>query len=218
MSHYFRIFSISTIFLFLINGILMQSVADPASPVLFTEEEQKFHLEKMKNMSEEEKQRYRTEQYQILRNKAAAIGYDMPDTPPWANANAADANAPTPTDRMHKEQLDKYRLEATEKRQAMHKRLEQQRQTIKKRIADLVDRHAVKPSVEPQAPVKPYSPKPIAPAQPYQPGFQSGYQPGYQPGYPPAHAYPPAPPMNTLGRNYPGFYRVPPPPVYNYPY
>ncbi len=215
MSHYFRIFSISIIFLFLINGILMQSVADPASPVLFTEEEQKFHQDKMQNMTDEEKQKYRSEQYQILRSKAAAIGYAMPATPPWSESTTAESGskgaiAPTPADRMHQKQLDKYRLEAAEKRAAMHKRLEQQRETIKKRIATLVDRQAVKPSAQqPIPPAAPYSPQPVAPVQPYQ-------QPQPGPAYPQARGYAPAPP-STLGRNYPGFYRVPPPP-YAYPY
>lgn len=212
MSHHFRIFSISLIFLFLINGILMQSVADPASPVLFTAEEQKFHQDKMQNMTDEEKQQYRSEQYQILRSKAAAIGYDMPETPPWSKSASADSLVPSPSDRMHKKQLDQYRLEAAEKRAAMHKRLEKQRETIKKRIATLVDRHGVKPSVQPTPPAAPYSPQQAAPVQPYQ---QQQPQPG--PAYPQARAYAPAPP-STLGRNYPGFYRVPPPPVYAYPY
>jgi len=209
MKHYVRIFSISALLFFLLNSILMQSVAEPGTPALFTKEDQNFHLEKMKSMTAEQKARYRSEQYALLRQKAAAIGYEMPAAPPSEGAGISSPDTASTNESSdevfnsrHKNQLDKYRKDAAEKRKAMHERLEKQRQQIKQRIATLVERQAVKP-VEPlqRRPAPPALPAPRAERYP----GGSFYTP------PPPRAMPPA---------YPGYYQVPPAPPrpWGYPY
>ena len=206
MKQSIRVIAISAFLLLAISSTVMQSVADPAQPaVLITAEEQERHLEKMKTMTAEEKARYRNEQYDILRSKAASIGYEMPDTPPWnesektAPEQQAKAQQPQkitakrntrtsdiPMESRHMKQLEKYRKAAAEKRQAMHERLEKQRKSVQERIARLVEQNAVKPVPE-------------------QPGFAPPPPPAYMPAPPPAPAYP-------------GQYRTPPPwPGYYYP-
>lgn len=209
MKHYIRIVTISALLLLLINGLLMQSVAETSTPVLFTEEDSAKHLEKMASMSPQERAAYRNEQYKRLRVKAAEIGYQMPETPPWA-ATSADSSVDTgetqktsaqPDDSIHprlETQLSKYRQEAADKRQAMHQRLEQQREKINQRIAKLVERQASKPA---QAPAYPRNLPPQPPAPPVAPA-----SPYYAP-----------PPAATLGPNYPPFYPVPPAPAWGYP-
>jgi hypothetical protein len=206
MNHYFRVFSISAALFFLLNSILMQSVAEPGASIVFTKEEQKLHIEKMKSMTPEQRAKYRVEQYALLRNKAAAIGYDMPATPPWENKtvpsakSSSNASSDDVFNTSHKHELDKYRKDANEKRKEMHERLEKQRQHIKQRIATLVERHAVKPANETAAP-------PTAPAPMQAPVTN----------YPGGAFYPPP---QTLGPNYPRYYPIPPaPPRYwGYPY
>ncbi|MBT8439165.1 MAG: hypothetical protein HKP55_03490 [Gammaproteobacteria bacterium] len=210
MKHYFRIFSISALLFFLLNSILMQSVAEPGTPVLFTKEDQNLHIEKMKSMTPEQKARYRSEQYALLRQKAAAIGYKMPATPPWEAAGSQPKSVTASTNKpaddafnsRHKNQLDKYRQDAADKRKAMHERLEKQRQQIKQRIATLVDRQAVKPAEPMQRRLAP--PVPPAPRADNYPGG-SFYAP---------------PPPRAMGPGYPGFYQVPPAPArpWGYPY
>jgi len=209
MKHYFRIFSISALLFFLLNSILMQSVAEPGTPVLFTQEDQNLHMEKMKSMTPEQKDQYRSEQYALLRQKAAAIGYEMPATPPWEEAVASEPATVAPEESSsdafnsrHKNQLDKYRKDAADKRKAMHERLEKQRQQIKQRIATLVERQAVKPA----EPInrRPAPPMPAtAPADNY-----------------PGSSFYPAPPPRMMAPAYPGFYQVPPAPPrpWGYPY
>lgn len=203
MMQYLRFFGISAFLLFLVNGLLVQSVADPANPVVFSEKEKQYHIAKMRGMTEQEKNQYRSEQYQILRDKAAAIGYQMPDSPPWETDNSSDKEAffaePNRNDSRDKGQLAKYRKEAADKRQEIHQRLEQQRQSIKKRIADLVERHSVKPPTEAQAA------EPVPP-QAYQPSYQPGVQPSA-----PAYPYPPVAPSNPYNPGYPPYYRMPAP-------
>ena len=208
MKHYFRIFSISALLFFLLNSILMQSVAEPGTPVLFTKEDQNLHMEKMKSMTPEQKAQYRSEQYALLRQKAAAIGYEMPANPPWETTSTDPESATTNEssddafNTRHKNQLDKYRKDAADKRKAMHERLEKQRQQIKQRIATLVERQSVK-SAEPIE-RRPVPPMPRAtPADNYSSG--SYYLP---------------PPPRTMAPAYPSYYQVPPAPPrpWGYPY
>lgn len=208
MKHYFRVFSISALLFFLLNSILMQSVAEPGAPVLFTKEDQNLHIEKMKSMTPEQKAQYRTEQYALLRQKAAAIGYEMPATPPWETAESKSDKAPTNESSnevfniRHKKQLAKYRQDAADKRKAMHERLEKQRQQIKQRIATLVERQTVKPAGSIER--RPAPPLPsAAPADYYQGG-----------------SFYPAPQPQVMSPSYPGFYQVPPAPPrpWGYPY
>ena len=206
MKHYFRIFSISTLLFFLLNSILMQSVAEPGTAVLFSKDDQDRHIEIMKSMTPEQKARYRSEQYALLRDKAATIGYEMPVTPPWDAAGSAPENVSTSEsseevfNARHKNQLAKYRQDAADKRKAMHERLEKQREQIKQRIATLVERQAVK-SAEPMQ---------RRPAPPMPPAPQMNNYPG-------GSFYPPPPPQMNPG--YPGYYQVPPAPhTWGYPY
>lgn len=207
MKHYIRIFSISALLFFLLNSILMQSVAEPGTPVLFTKEDQNLHMEKMKSMTPEQKDQYRSEQYALLRQKAAVIGYEMPVTPPWedvATAESGSVSANESSDDVfntrHKHQLDKYRKDAADKRKAMHERLEKQRQQIKQRIATLVERQAVKPAES-------LDRRPAPPMPPAADNFPHG-------------SYYPAPPPRAMGPAYPGYYQVPPAPPrpWGYPY
>ena len=208
MKHSFRVFTISALLLFLLNSILMQSVAEPGTPVLFTKEDQSLHIEKMKSMTAEQKAQYRSEQYALLRQKAAAIGYDMPATPPWetsadkANNAPADAVSDESINPRHKSQLAKYRQDASEKRKAMHERLEKQRQHIKQRIADLVERQNVKPAEAIQRPARPTPP--AAPVQ----------------SFPGGAFYPPPPPQAMTPSYPPRYYQAPPAPPrpWGYPY
>ncbi len=205
MKHHIRVFSISALLLFLLNSILMQSVAEPGTPVLFSKADQALHIEKMKSMTEEQKNRYRSEQYALLRQKAAAIGYEMPVNPPWEDAGrktdtvATDESSNQVFDARHKNQLAKYRQDAADKRKAMHERLEKQREQIKQRIATLVERQAVKPA----EPIERRPPPPMPPAAPVN-------------SYPAGAFYPPATPQ-PLTPGYPGFYQAPPRP-WGYPY
>ncbi len=208
MNHYFRVFGLSTALFFLLNSILMQSVAEPVTPVLFTKEDQDLHMEKMKSMTPEQKAQYRSEQYTLLRQKAAAIGYDMPATPPWeASTNepgsaTIDSSSDDAFNSRHKNQLAKYRKDAADKRKAMHERLEKQRQQIKQRIATLVERQSVKPAEPLERRLAPPMPQ-AAPAENYPGG--SYYMP---------------PPPRVMAPAYPGYYQVPPAPQrpWGYPY
>lgn len=204
-----RVIAISAFLMLAISSTVMQTVADPAKPgVLITKEEQDLHIEKMKTMTAEEKVQYRNEQYEILRKKAANIGYTMPDTPPWSESEKtqpkqqAKAEEPQkttakrnaraneiPVESRHMRQLEKYRKAAAEKRKAMHERLEKQRQSVKERIARLVEQNAVKSAPEqPRYAPPAYTPAPPPPPPPpaypgyYMPPQQ--WRPGpYYPGY-----------------------------------
>ncbi|MEN8180598.1 MAG: hypothetical protein ABFS39_18530 [Pseudomonadota bacterium] len=41
------------------------------------------HMQEMKSMTPEEREAYRTERYQEMRERANEIGMEMPETPPW---------------------------------------------------------------------------------------------------------------------------------------
>lgn len=197
MSHSKRILSLSALLLILINGIVTQTVADPvetAPAVIITEEELNKHQDAMKNMSATERTAYRNEQYAALRKKAASIGYNMPEKPPWAEMEVKSETSETfqqEEKSRHLEQLEKYRQAAAEKRQAMQERLAKQRESIKQRIAHLIEKNGVKPT--PEAPYRDFAPQP----------------PMFQPA--------PVAPMHPMGPGYPRFYSVPPPmPMYPY--
>ena len=197
-----RVFAISAFLLLAISSTVMQSVADTAkSTVVLTEEEQSQHIEKMKGMTAEERARYRNEQYEILRKKAAAIGYEMPDTPPWTEQTqkaqaqqekdtgskttmaprSARSSTVSTEDSDHLKQLEKYRKAAAEKREAMQDRLEKQRQSVQERIDKLVEKNAVKPTPERSRP-RPRT-RTYMPAPPPAPPFPGYYPPPWRSGY-----------------------------------
>ncbi len=220
MSYFTRTIGFSAFTLLLVGGSIVQSVADPAKSIpLITDEEQQQHIEIMKDMTHAQRMQYRNEQYAHLRKKAASIGYDMPESPPWATAEAdqpgtdkapstagaspATATEPAklesstfivePIGTRHEDQLAKYRRAAAEKRQAMEERLEKQRQSVKERISKLVEENAVKSAPERLPRLAP-PPRPAAPTYPqYGPSY-----PQYGPAYPPR------------------YYAVPPPVPYYY--
>ncbi len=174
---------------FLTFAFISQSIADNnLRPQVFSEHEKALHQDRMQNMTALEKQRYRNDQYEILKQRAAAIGYSMPDTPPWAHqqalepvksTEAQESQAETEQAR-HERQLADYRKASAEKRKAMQEKIEKQRQEIKKRIDRLVQQNAVKPAPQPIPPAMPaYQPRPY-PMPPAYPGY---YMPPPMPGY-----------------------------------
>ena len=192
-----HIVAISAFLLIAVSSTLMQSIADtPKTDVLLSTEEQNRHIEIMKNMTPEERASYRNEQYEILRQKAAAIGYEMPDSPPWAESQQltkADEKPATPqrssrsaindispTDPRHQQQLEKYRQASAEKREQMQARLEKQRQSVQERIDKLVEENSVKPVPE-QRPR--YVPRTYTPTPPPVPPFPGYYPPPWRSGY-----------------------------------
>ena len=173
------------------------SFAESVGPeVLISEAEQQQHIEKMKGMTQAEKNQYRNEQYALLRAKAASIGYAMPETPPWAEAeskqikketksNASSALKITqpevkPIGGRHQNQLEKYRQAAAEKREEMQDRLEKQRQSVKERIARLVEENAVKPAPEVPRFTPPMPPPRFTPATPVYPRYYYPQPPMYR--------------------------------------
>jgi len=196
MNHTFHAFSIFTLLILLAPT----SFADDAKPaVVFSAQEQQQHLEKMQGMTPAEKIEYRNQQYKMLREKAASIGYDMPASPPWkeqenraviAEKKAVTARKmprssislmPERRESRHQVQLDKYRKAAAEKRQAMQERLEKQRLAVQERIARLVEKNAIKPAI--QAPPAPM----VAPYPPMAPAYPRFYQ--VPPPMPPYYRY-----------------------------
>jgi hypothetical protein len=189
--HFELVFLLAVFFSF---SFISQSVADNSPrPPVFSEHEKALHQERMKYMTAEEKARYRDEQYQLLKQRAAAIGYSMPDTPPWNDSSTAGAPAKADSKEeslheLHQKQLEAYRQAAADKRKAMQDKIEKQREEIQQRIDRLVQQNAIKAA-------------PPAPPQPPQPPVFSGYQA--------------APPMYPA---YPGYYMMPPPVMPGYRY
>jgi len=181
---------------FLSFSFITQSMADNSPKLrVFSEQEINLHQQRMKNMSAEERNNYRNQQYQFIRQRAEAIGYSMPEAPPWAGqepkaeATTSPDTAPNDTDDMqneHMKQLSAYRKEAAEKRQIMRDKIEKQRQKIQERIDKLVEKNAVKPTrpaALPRPPVAP--PAPAAPPVPaFQPAPYTPYAPYGMPAYP----------------------------------
>jgi len=194
---------------FLLATLFSLSFAESVAPAqLISEAEQQQHIEKMKGMTLAEKNQYRNEQYALLRAKAASIGYAMPETPPWAepkkqtskvaqaiaeakpvkkstksNASSADKIAQPevkPIGGRHQNQLEKYRQAAAEKREEMHDRLEKQRQSVRERIARLVEENAVKPVPEAPRFTPPMPPPRFTPTVPMYPGYYYVPQPAYR--------------------------------------
>lgn len=96
MSQSIRTIGLSSLFLLIFTSSVMQTAAETTqAPVVFSAEEKSQHLAAMSNMSEEQRLTYRNEQYQILRQRAAQIGYEMPEAPPWNQAPAAQADVAT---------------------------------------------------------------------------------------------------------------------------
>ncbi len=190
----FSIKSFLTLVFGLVLGIMFNSsIAENAASIkVFSEHEKELHEQRMKNMTEQERNVYRDQQYQILRQRAAAIGYSMPELPPWAEqesdeSKTSDNGVLYADQSAHEKQLQAYRQDAADKRKAMHERIEQQRQAIKKRIDNLVEKNTVKAT------------KPVVPVMPT-------YQP--VPMRPPMTPMPPP--------NHPGYRMMPPMPFYRY--
>jgi hypothetical protein len=53
---------------------------------LMTPEERRAQMERMRNLTPEERMAARAENYKALRERAAAQGIDLPETPPWEQA------------------------------------------------------------------------------------------------------------------------------------
>lgn len=71
---------------------------------LLSDDEIRAHQQQMQQMSPEEREKYRNEQYQLLQERARANGYQLPDTPPWASrdepaisSSESIATEPTPS-------------------------------------------------------------------------------------------------------------------------
>jgi len=194
---------------FFLATLFSLSFAESVAPAqLISEAEQQQHIEKMKGMTQAEKNQYRNEQYASLRAKAASIGYAMPETPPWAEtkkqtgkvtqaeaetkplikstkSNASSAHKIVqpevkPIGGRHQNQLEKYRQAAAEKREEMQDRLEKQRQSVRDRIARLVEENAVKPAPEAPRFTPPMPPPRFTPTVPMYPRYYYAPQPAYR--------------------------------------
>ncbi len=62
-------------------------------PEWISMEERMQRMEKLRDMSPEERDAYRNERYQEMRERAAAMGREMPETPPWKAREEARAAA-----------------------------------------------------------------------------------------------------------------------------
>jgi len=195
MSHFMKIFILASSLLISANGFCMDTSSNNViaqDSVLFSVNHQQLHLDKMKNMTDTEKKSYRDTQYKFLRQKASAIGYIMPETPPWTDFEIKDKTTLgiNDADERHKKQLARYREQAADQRKAMQDRLEKQKQSINKRIAKLVEKNAIKPN----------------------PVNRNNY-PQYQ--YPQNYQLPNRYRLPS-GPVYPRFYNIPPPRPYGY--
>ena len=71
------------------------ATAETASATLITPEERQAHEEQMRSMTPEQRDTYRNEQYELLKERARIHGVELPATPPWqAEEQAAQAAAP----------------------------------------------------------------------------------------------------------------------------
>jgi hypothetical protein len=58
------------------------------APLLMTEMEVKAHTEKMQSLTGEAREAYRNNAYVQLKQRAAELGYALPERPPWASATS----------------------------------------------------------------------------------------------------------------------------------
>lgn len=67
---------------------MQRGVEFPETPPwkLMNDEERQAHWEKMRNMSPEERQAMREQHWQAMRKRAQEKGIEMPETPPWKQA------------------------------------------------------------------------------------------------------------------------------------
>jgi len=60
------------------------------APLLMTEMEVKAHTEKMQSLTGEAREAYRNNAYVQLKQRAAELGYTLPERPPWASATSQE--------------------------------------------------------------------------------------------------------------------------------
>ena len=60
------------------------------APLLMTEVEVKAHTEKMQSLTGEVREAYRNNAYAQLKQRAAELGYALPERPPWASATSQE--------------------------------------------------------------------------------------------------------------------------------
>ena len=60
------------------------------APLLMTEMEVKAHTEKMQSLTGEAREAYRNNAYVQLKQRAAELGYALPERPPWASATSQE--------------------------------------------------------------------------------------------------------------------------------
>ena len=60
------------------------------APLLMTEMEVKAHTEKMQSLTGEAREAYRNNAYMQLKQRAAELGYALPERPPWASATSQE--------------------------------------------------------------------------------------------------------------------------------
>ena len=60
------------------------------APLLMTEMEVKAHTEKMQSLTGEAREAYRNNTYAQLKQRAAELGYALPERPPWASATSQE--------------------------------------------------------------------------------------------------------------------------------
>ena len=60
------------------------------APLLMTELEVKAHTEKMQSLTGEAREAYRNNAYAQLKQRAAELGYALPERPPWASATSQE--------------------------------------------------------------------------------------------------------------------------------
>ena len=61
-----------------------------SAPLLMTEMEVKAHTEKMQSLTGEAREAYRNNAYTQLKQRAAELGYALPERPPWASATSQE--------------------------------------------------------------------------------------------------------------------------------
>jgi len=60
------------------------------APLLMTQMEVKAHTEKMQSLTGEAREAYRNNAYMQLKQRAAELGYALPERPPWASATSQE--------------------------------------------------------------------------------------------------------------------------------
>jgi len=78
-----------SLFAFGFYAISSMAIANNA-PLLMTEMEVKAHTEKMQSLTGEAREAYRNNAYTQLKQRAAELGYALPERPPWASATSQE--------------------------------------------------------------------------------------------------------------------------------